>query len=67
MMMATTELTNDQVITAHNVTAIGFDLATDELEGRRLAGAVAADQTHALASLDRKSSLTQYLQLTEVQ
>jgi hypothetical protein len=41
------------------LTAVRFELAHDQLEGRRLSGPVAADQADALARLDGELGVAQ--------
>ena len=53
------ELADDQVAVAHDIAAIMLELARDQFQGRGLAGAVAADQAHALTGLDRQVGLAQ--------
>ena len=44
---------------------VGFLRSRDQLQRRRLAGAVAADEAHAFAGLDGEVGVEQYLLLTE--
>ncbi len=53
------QLADDQVAARDDVAAIRLDRTHDQPEGRRLAGAVAADQANALARIDREFGIAQ--------
>ena len=53
------ELADDQVLFRNDLAPVWFERAHDQLQCRRLAGAISADQADALAGIDRKLSLAQ--------
>ena len=53
------ELADHEVVATHDFAPVGFELAGDQLQRRRLAGTIAADQAHAFARLDRQVGLVQ--------
>ena len=61
------QLADDESVLACDLTAVGLLLAGNQLQRRRLAGAVTADQADALAGLDAERGFVKNTQLAEVE
>jgi hypothetical protein len=61
------EAAYDQIRAAHDLPGIRFQGPHDEIQCRRLARTIAADQTDALPGVDRELGLTKNRQISEPQ
>jgi len=61
------ELADHEAGVANDLAAVRFQVAVDEPERGRLAGAVAADQADTLTGIDRELGLDENFLVTEIQ